>query len=71
MAEWRTCRTGCAGHYAEIKMQLVERFKLHRQVWPASNKHTLENAERYWNENRNFEFFYIPFSDTSLLYDTT
>ena len=48
-------------------MQLVERFKLHRQVWPASNKHTLENAERYWNENRNFEFFYIPFSDTSLL----
>lgn len=58
---------GALGIITEIKMQLVERFKLHRQVWPASNKHTLENAERYWNENRNFEFFYIPFSDTSLL----
>ena len=58
---------GALGVITEIKMQLVERFKLHRQVWPASNKHTLENAERYWNENRNFEFFYIPFSDTSLL----
>jgi len=58
---------GALGVITEIKMQLVERFKLHRQVWPASNKHTLENAERYWDENRNFEFFYIPFSDTSLL----
>ena len=58
---------GALGVITEIKMQLVERFKLHRQVWPASNKHTLENAQRYWDENRNFEFFYIPFSDTSLL----
>ena len=40
---------GALGIMTEIKMQLVERFKLHRQVWPASNKHTLENAERYWN----------------------
>jgi FAD-linked oxidoreductase len=58
---------GALGILTEIKMQLVERFKLHRQVWPESHKHTLENAERYWRENRNFEFFYIPFSDTNLL----
>ena len=58
---------GALGILTEIKMQLVERFKLHRQVWPESHKHTLENAERYWQENRNFEFFYIPFSDTNLL----
>ena len=69
-AEWldgARVALGALGVITEIKMQLVERFKLHRQVWPASNKHTLENAERYWDENRNFEFFYIPFSDTSLL----
>ena len=58
---------GALGILTEIKMQLVERFKLHRQVWPESHKHTLENAERHWRENRNFEFFYIPFSDTNLL----
>ena len=58
---------GALGILTEIKMQLVKRFKLHRQVWPESHKHTLENAERYWQENRNFEFFYIPFSDTNLL----
>lgn len=58
---------GALGILTEIKMQLVERFKLHRQVWPESHQHTLENAERYWRENRNFEFFYIPFSDTNLL----
>ena len=69
-AEWldgARVALGALGVITEIKMQLVKRFKLHRQVWPASNKHTLENAERYWDENRNFEFFYIPFSDTSLL----
>ena len=69
-AEWldgARVALGALGVITEIKIQLVERFKLHRQVWPASNKHTLENAERYWDENRNFEFFYIPFSDTSLL----
>ena len=69
-AEWldgARVALGALGVITEIKMQLVERFKLHRQVWPASNKHTLENAQRYWDENRNFEFFYIPFSDTSLL----
>jgi FAD-linked oxidoreductase len=58
---------GALGILTEIKMQLVERFKLHRQVWPESHAHTLEHAERYWRENRNFEFFYIPFSDTDLL----
>ena len=35
---------GALGILTEIKMQLVERFKLHRQVWPESHKHTLENA---------------------------
>ena len=58
---------GALGVLTGIKMQLVERFKLHRQVWPESHKHTLENAERYWRDNRNFEFFYLPFSDTNLL----
>ena len=49
-AEWLNgarVALGALGVITEIKMQLVERFKLHRQVRPASNKTPfVKNAER-------------------------
>ena len=57
---------GALGILTEIKMQLVPRHKLHRRVWFAPYLQVLADAERLWAENRNFEFFYLPFSDTAM-----
>ena len=57
---------GALGVLTDVKMQLTGRYKLHRRVWFMPHARVLEEAERLWAENRNFEFFYIPFSDMSM-----
>lgn len=57
---------GTLGVLTEIKMQLMPRHKLHRRVWFMPHEQVLTQAETQWKENRNFEFFYIPFSGMSM-----
>jgi FAD-linked oxidoreductase len=57
---------GALGIATEIQMQLVARHKLHRRVWFAPYKQILADAEQLWRDNRNFEFFYLPFSGQAM-----
>ena len=56
---------GALGVLTEIEVQLVERHKLHRRMWAEKHDALLARAHTLWAENRNFEFFYIPFSGFS------
>ena len=56
---------GALGVLTDIEVQLVERHKLHRRMWAEKHETLLARAEILWAENRNFEFFYIPFSGFS------
>ncbi len=57
---------GSLGVITELKMQLVERHKLHRRVWFMPHDEVLAQAQDLWDQNRNFEFLYIPFSGISM-----
>ena len=57
---------GALGIFTEIQMQLVARHKLHRRVWFAPYAQVLADAEQLWRDNRNFEFFYLPFSGQAM-----
>ncbi|MEL0151533.1 MAG: FAD-binding protein, partial [Rhodobiaceae bacterium] len=57
---------GALGIYTEIQMQLVARHKLHRRVWFAPYHQVLADAGQFWRDNRNFEFFYLPFSGQAM-----
>ena len=57
---------GALGIYTEIQMQLVARHKLHRRVWFAPYAQVLADAAQLWRDNRNFEFFYLPFSGQAM-----
>lgn len=57
---------GALGILTEIEMQLVPRHKLHRRVQFVPYKEILAMAHDMWQTHRNFEFFYIPFSDTAM-----
>ena len=57
---------GALGIYTEIQMQLVARHKLHRRVWFAPYNQLLSDAAQLWRDNRNFEFFYLPFSGQAM-----
>ena len=56
---------GALGVITEMEVQLVERHKLHRRMWAEKHDTLLARAHSLWAENRNFEFFYIPFSGYS------
>lgn len=57
---------GALGIMTDIQMQLVDRHKLHRRVWFAPYQQVLADAEQLWADNRNFEFFYLPFSGQAM-----
>ncbi len=57
---------GSLGIFTEIEMQLVPAYRLHRQVWFAPLAALLADAETLWQAHRNFEFFYVPFSDHAM-----
>ena len=66
MLEGARVALGSLGILTEIQMQLVPRYKLHRHVWFERHESLLGRAESLWQENRNFEFFYLPFSGQSM-----
>ena len=66
MLEAARVALGSLGVLTEIQMQLVPRYKLHRRVWFERHDSLLGRADSLWQENRNFEFFYLPFSGQSM-----
>ncbi len=57
---------GALGVLTEIEVQLVPRHKLHRRVWFAPYADVVADAQNLWARHRNFEFLYLPFSDTAM-----
>ncbi len=57
---------GSLGVFTAIEMQVVPSYRLHRQVWFAPFTTLIADAEMLWQTHRNFEFFYIPFSDHAM-----
>jgi FAD-linked oxidoreductase len=57
---------GALGIIARVKLQLVPAYKLH-YVWRKMTLNDcLENIEKYKQENRNFEFFWVPHTEAVL-----
>ncbi|WP_170558654.1 D-arabinono-1,4-lactone oxidase [Ruegeria atlantica] len=53
---------GMLGVLTEAQISVVSKYNLRRQVGLASVEETLATMHQKWAENRNFEFFYIPFT---------
>ena len=57
---------GALGILTEIQMQLIGRHKLHRRVWFTPYEKLRVDAQQLFADNRNFEFFYLPFSGQAM-----
>lgn len=55
---------GALGIVTQVTLQLVDAYKLEYRVAKASLEDTLQNLEKYKQENRNFEFYWFPYTDT-------
>jgi len=55
---------GALGIITQITFRLDEAYKLEFESSTADFEDTLEQLEDYNSQNRNFEFYYFPFSDT-------
>jgi FAD-linked oxidoreductase len=53
---------GSLGLVTKVRMQNQSSYKLRRESWVAPMGEVLEQAETLAESNRNFEFYYIPFS---------
>lgn len=53
---------GALGVITQVELQLVPAHKLHRRTWSEPIGDLIESAPQRWDDHRNFEFFYIPFS---------
>ncbi|GAA5444560.1 L-gulono-1,4-lactone dehydrogenase [Microbulbifer sp. NBRC 101763] len=53
---------GCLGLVTKVRMQNQPSYRLRRESWVAPMQEILDQAESLANSNRNFEFYYIPFS---------
>ncbi|NOD74705.1 MULTISPECIES: D-arabinono-1,4-lactone oxidase [unclassified Ruegeria] len=53
---------GLLGVLTEARINVVPKYNLRRQVTLTDLPECLANMHRNWAENRNFEFFYIPFT---------
>ncbi len=53
---------GMLGVLTEAQISGVPKYNLRRRVRLADLQYSLANMHRNWAENRNFEFFYIPFT---------
>jgi FAD-linked oxidoreductase len=58
---------GMLGIITRIKLKLLPAYKLNYVSKKATFEHTLENFEKYNNENRNFEFYWFPHTETCQL----
>lgn len=57
---------GALGIISKLTLQLVPAFKLDYRWQKESLQNCLDNLDQYKSENRNFEFFWIPYTDTVL-----
>ncbi|WP_170383248.1 D-arabinono-1,4-lactone oxidase [Ruegeria atlantica] len=53
---------GMLGILIEAQISVVPKYNLRRQVRLVDLQDSIANMHRNWSKNRNFEFFYIPFS---------
>ncbi|WP_420584541.1 D-arabinono-1,4-lactone oxidase [Ruegeria sp.] len=53
---------GMLGILTEAQISVVPKYNLRRQVRLAPLEESLEHMHQNWTANRNFEFFYIPFT---------
>ncbi|NVO54541.1 FAD-binding protein [Rhodobacteraceae bacterium B1Z28] len=53
---------GLLGVLAEARINVVPKYNLRRQVRLSALQDSLATMHQNWTENRNFEFFYIPFT---------
>ncbi|CUJ86130.1 L-gulono-1,4-lactone dehydrogenase [Ruegeria denitrificans] len=53
---------GMLGILTEAQISVVPKYNLRRQVRLADLQDSIANMHQNWAENRNFEFFYIPFT---------
>ncbi|WP_170331627.1 D-arabinono-1,4-lactone oxidase [Ruegeria arenilitoris] len=53
---------GMLGVLTEAQISVVPKYNLRRRVRLADLQDSLANMHQNWAENRNFEFFYIPFT---------
>lgn len=54
---------GLLGIITRMKLQLVEAYKLEEVTQKDTLTNCLKNLDSYKNENRNFEFFWFPYTD--------
>lgn len=54
---------GALGILLEVQVNLTEKYYLHRHAWIEKLETVLKFANEKWNSHRNFEFFYLPFSN--------
>ncbi|MFZ2101196.1 MAG: D-arabinono-1,4-lactone oxidase [Oricola sp.] len=57
---------GALGVVTHVDFRVVEAHRLHRKTWSMPLTEVLSSAHDLWRAHRNFEFFYIPFSDYCL-----
>ncbi|QKV20196.1 D-arabinono-1,4-lactone oxidase [Oricola thermophila] len=57
---------GALGIVTRIDFRVVEAHRLHRRTWSMPLAEALSSAQDLWRTHRNFEFYYIPFSDYCL-----
>lgn len=64
---------GALGVIVEAEVKVVPSFNLHRRIWAETPRETLDSAMDRWETHRNYEFYYLPFSDTcaSISHDQT
>ncbi len=53
---------GLLGILTEAQINVVPKYNLRRRVRLSDLQDTLERMHQHWDKNRNFEFFYIPFT---------
>lgn len=53
---------GALGIVTQVRMQNAPKYRLKREMEWMPVEEVLENADKFADENRNFEFYYIPFS---------
>ena len=61
---FEACRVslGAIGILVEAEVQLVDAYRLHRKTWAEPLADILSHAKSRWQDTRNYEFFYVPFS---------
>ncbi|WP_120636075.1 D-arabinono-1,4-lactone oxidase [Ruegeria sp. EL01] len=57
---------GLLGVLTEACIKVVPKYNLRRQVRLAGLQDSLDMMHQNWDENRNFEFFYIPFTGATV-----